>query len=212
MAFQIRISPDGVRAVSQHQYTIAEEASNAASKLSGLTAELGDAWDGGASGQVIASLHEICKIAENIIDGVRCSAEKLTGVAQAFETFDGGGSPFLISAINKLPMVGCPAPMPQLTFGIAGGLRIVPEQVRGVAVGIKHVAEIYAEAGHNISSSIDQLSNEWEGNAYSSYAMEAEELVNSFEQMVNTLDEYAGRIGEMATRYEELDASLASMF
>ena len=212
MAFQIRISPDGVRTVAQRQYAIAEEASNAASQLSGLAAELGDAWDGSASDQVITSLHEIRKTAENLSDGVRGSAEKLTGVAQAFETFDGGGSPFSISAIKILPMVGCPAPIPQLTFSVAGSLRIVPEQVRGVATEITHVAEIYAEAGQDISRSIGQLSNEWEGNAYNSYATEAEELVNSFKQIVNILDEYAGRISDIATRYEELDASLASMF
>lgn len=213
MAFQIRISPAAVRAAAQRNHAIAEIIENTASELSALAAELGDSWDGGASIQTIDSLQEIRAAVGRVADGVHDSAEMLNGVAEAFESLDGGSAAFsAVGIIKPRYMVGCPAPRPVFALGVNESLRIMPEQVRIVAHKLRERAEMFAKTGNDYRATISALANDWEGNAYVRFADAATELAGAFPQIVELLDELSSQIITIANRYEELDEALRSMF
>lgn len=211
MAFQIRITPAALHAAAQRQRTVAETVAETSGILTSLAAELGEAWEGSASIQALNALDELRSVAGNIGDGAGNSAERLMGVAQAFEALDEGG-PVSVAVLwdrdRFIKLVGCPMPKPQFPLMVIDNLRIVPEQVRAVAAKCKQVSDTYAETAAELNNMISELGKDWEGKAYNRFAEETGELASAFKRLSNAVDEFADRIRMMATRYEELDNSL----
>lgn len=211
MAFQIRIAPAALHAAAQRQRTIVETVAETAGTLATLATELGEAWEGSASIQALNALDELRTAVGNVSDGAGSSAERLIGVAQVFEALDDGGPASVAVLWDRdrfLKIVGCPTPRPQFPLMVVDNLRIIPEQVRAVAVKCNQVSDTYAETATELNNIVSELGKDWEGKAYNRYAEETGELSSAFKRLSNALDEFADRIKIMATRYEELDNSL----
>lgn len=208
MAFQIRISPDALRAAAERQKSVLSTIDETKSKMTAMISMLNQAWDGGASSQAIGTLEELRNLAGNLGEGANGGANKLESIAQAFEALDDGeDSPFVAVRFDDriTQLVGCPAPRPNFPLVFSGSLRIVPDQVRNVATQCKQLTEVYVGIVDELRNSLNTLEGEWEGKSFLKFANECEELIKAFKRMANVLEEFADRIRTVATRYEEID-------
>lgn len=207
MAFQIRINPAALHAAANREKVIAETVHEAAAKLSMLSAKLGDAWDGGASEAAIDSLHQIRSGANNVGEGADSGAERISSIANAFAALDGGTG---VGSIKPLPTGLIPMPpINPFTLVVSDSLRIVPDQVREIGAECRIVSDTLMQSAMELTELVSNLASDWEGASYNRFADDTAQLVAAFREAAQGLEEYANEIITAATRYEELDASLA---
>ena len=88
MAYQIRISPNALRASAERQLTVSATVDDATARLSNLVTVLNAAWDGSASTQALEDLRKIREDVADIAQGTAGNANKLKEIAQVFENLD----------------------------------------------------------------------------------------------------------------------------
>lgn len=215
MAYQIRISPNALRASAERALTVTAAVDDATAVISQLVTELNAAWDGGASQQ---ALEDLRRIRENIADigqGTNGTAQKLKEVAEVFEKLDDAiAGPVAVPMHPQIiNMVGAimkkPIWIDQLNWFVANTLRIVPDEVRQVSVKCRQVSDELQGTAMQLSEMVDNLAGEWEGKSYNRFASDTKEMVAGFKRSAESLEAFANTIAKAADRYEALDNSLA---
>lgn len=210
MAFQIRISPEVLRAAAERERAVAEAVISAKEKLGSMYSDLNAAWDGGASNMALNSLQTLRDGASQIADGVGDGAEKLNGIAAAFEALDNEGTLPGIAVMR--PLDGALRILPGIPIkwiiGLKGELRIIPDEVRVVANRSRALADEMEQTAQELRAILKTLEDSWEGRAYSKFAEDTYEQINAFLRMAEQLNEFGDELHKTAVRYEELDNTL----
>ena len=213
MAFQIRITPGAVRAAAQEYHRLSEVTEETTVRLSALSAELADGWEGGSSRQVLDAFQELRTISKHISHALEGSTFKLQHTADAFEALDGNASPMMAArSWDAVSLMRRPLPLRDLMLGVSDMLRIVPDQVRSVAAKMEDISGLFRQSCEEIRRRTVELSNDWEGNAFNRFALEMDEISDAFLQLSDGSEELARVINEVAARYEALDDSLRDLF
>lgn len=218
MGFQIRVTPDALRAAAEQVRTIAAATTGAVDSGSSIAVALSDAWEGKGGEAMISQLEELRVSATKVADGATESASVLEQVATAFENADRGEGAPILNLISVVPnhraftlvgpgVVGPGAFRPWQIVG-GGMVRIVPERVRELAVQCRNLAGTYEDAAGSLRSVVNGLANDWEGNAYNRFADSCNELLASYSGVQAALIAIADSMSEAADRYEDLDNSL----
>ncbi|MGM9603388.1 MAG: WXG100 family type VII secretion target [Faecousia sp.] len=204
----IRISPDALRAAAERQRNILSAVDETKTKMTSMTSELDQAWNGGASVQAIHTLQDLRKAADSIFDGLQDGASMLDGIAQAFEALDDGeNSPLIAIRLDDRfnQRLGCPAPGPIFSLAFSGQLRIEPDQVRDVAAQCNQIAEEYVGKANELQNSLSTLESDWQGKSFTRFANMSTKLIGAFKEISEALNEFANKIRNAANRYEEID-------
>lgn len=209
MAFQIRISPEVLRAAADRHRAVADAVSNAREKLGNMYSDLNAAWDGGASNMALNTLQQFRDAAAQLGEGTNEGAEKLSSIAAAFEALDNEGAIAPIAIVRKMgnlaALIGIP---PKWLIGLKGELRIIPDEVRVIGERSRALADEMEQTAHELRATLKTLENSWEGRAYSKFAEETYETINGFLKFADHLNEFGSELHRTAARYEELDNTL----
>lgn len=205
----IRINLTALRAAAERNQKVAQTVDETRVRINEMVARLDSAWDGGASGRAIDGLQELGRQAGKIWEGCEGTTQKLSGVADAFESVDSGVSILHALDTKIWSLVGCPNPFAEAILAVLGQLRIEPDEVRAVGAGCKEVADIYADTAADLRTMLGELLGEWEGRSAARFEEETYGLINAFIEMHDALTDYADNLFNAAERYEELDNMLA---
>lgn len=212
MAYQIRISPNALRAAAERHLTVTAAVDEATARLSNLVTALNAAWDGGASNEALSTMREIREAIANISEGTAGHADKLKRIAEAFEALDESGTPSGIAIMTDFtlpPLVGPGGMLRKFNWFLQNTLRIVPDEVRQVADQCRHISNELQETAHKLKADVDGLAADWEGRSYDRFAAQSHEMIAAFRHGAERLDQFADTIARAADRYEALDNSLA---
>ncbi len=202
---QIRILPDALRSAAQKQQDIIGNIAEETSKITELSNQLSDAWEGTSGSQACNALEEIRTGIKNIIDGASNNARKLISIADAFESIDGGESNI---AVQVLPLKALVMPIrPAFSLSMPGLVRIDPDRVRNIAEQCKVVSNSLSDGVSTFTASVKDLGNNWEGRSYAKFEDETDEIIRAFGEIEEILTELISRIVNAANRYEEIDNS-----
>ena len=211
MAFQIRISPEVLRAAAERERAVADAVSNARERLGNMYSDLNAAWDGGASDMALNALKTLREGANQIGEGVNEGAEKLNSIAAAFEALDNEGTIPTI-AVRMGSLAGLIKTLPVIPaawiIGLKGELRIIPDEVREIAQRSRVLADEMEQTAQELRSILKNLENSWEGRSYSKFAEDTYEQINAFLRFAEQLNEVGDQLHRTAARYEELDNTL----
>lgn len=202
---QIRILPDALRSAAQKQQDIIGNIAEETSKITELSNQLSDAWEGASGSQACNALAEIRAGIKNIIDGASNNARKLISIADAFESIDGGESNI---AVQVLPLKALVMPIrPAFSLSMPGLVRIDPDRVRNIAEQCKVVSNSLSDGVSTFTASVKDLGNNWEGRSYAKFEDETYEIIRAFGEIEEIMTELISRIVNAANRYEEIDNS-----
>lgn len=95
---------------------------------------------------------------------------------------------------------------------MAGNIRIDPETMRQRSSQFKNQAENVGQVISSMDSLLNQLQQEWEGEASRSFAERFQQLRPSFVNAQNLINEIAQSLDQSAQRMEEADRAMASGF
>lgn len=201
----ILISPDALRAAAERQRTIVDNVDETIGRITSMTSELDEAWDGGASVQAVEVLQGLRISANGIRDGLQDGVSMLGGLAEAFEALDDGGLPLAVSVRFDSTKVLPGVPHPFFTLAFSGQLRIEPDQVRDVAAQCEQIAEVYLAKANDLQNSLNTLESSWQGKSFNKFVATSTEQIDAMQKVSEALTEFADRIRNAANRYEEID-------
>ncbi len=200
---QIRILPDALRSAAQKQQDIIGNIAEETSRITELSNQISDAWEGASGSQACNALEEIRTGIKNIIDSASNNARKLISIADAFESIDGGESNI---AVQVLPIKALVMPIrPAFSLSMPGLVRIDPDRVRNIAEQCKVVSISLSDGVSTFTASLKDLGNNWEGRSYAKFEEEAYEIIRAFGEIEEIMTELVSRIVNAANRYEEID-------
>ena len=93
-----------------------------------------------------------------------------------------------------------------------GNIRVSPEYLQQKSQDIKVKSGDLGDLVAQLTSSINALESEWEGQASASFINQWAELKPSFDKATTLLDEIGTQLGQTADAYLAVDAEIASKF
>lgn len=209
MAFQIRIAPDALRAAAQAQNEVFEMVSVSVDSLHNARNILNDSWEGAAASDSISDLSSIIDGVAETRDSIQQLSTSISEFVGAFEALDQLiGFAGKMSKLFSMALRARPFDLISVLLGKKGAVRIIPENVRQAAAICQQEAERLAEANNQYMQILSGLANDWEGNAYTRYVEQGQEVGQSLLSLSDTLREFGDRLQRTANVFEELDASL----
>jgi len=91
-------------------------------------------------------------------------------------------------------------------------IRITPEELRGCASNCRNYGNECQELIQKTQTLIDNLQNQWEGQASRSYADQFAGLRPSFDRMRELYEELSQQLDGTANAMEQLDQDIAAKF
>ncbi len=95
---------------------------------------------------------------------------------------------------------------------MAGQIRITPDQMRSRASQFRTEGSTFEGVISKMQNLINNLQQEWEGEASSKFAQQFSSLKPSFNNMRQLIDDIAGQLDATAKAVEELDRNISQKF
>ena len=206
MAYQIRVSPDALRAAAVHQREISARVSDIRADVGALTKWLDGAWDGNASNQAIEGLFRLQRTLAEVAEVIDQRSELLRQMAQSFENAE--------NCVIYRAVVSSIRPATfrlGLSFNASfsgTAVRISPDEVRTVAKRIHNEAQELRDVSRMLVSHMRALEGDWDGRACRKFCQDIDVLAEGVEFLSNEVEEFAHKIHFAAARFEEMDNSL----
>ena len=202
---QIRISPDKMRDIAGEQQTLMNDVEKSSTVLDEVENRLREAWVGVAGEQMLSIVQTCQRGTQELSEELGESAQELTQIAQAFEAVD-TLSTAPLGFLNRKPGFIPIKPMIlDFIFAQAGEIRILPEEVRQVAVLCRRESDKLSETKQMFRVTINKLRDIWEGNACNKYMDTIEDVLKAFDEVTESLEEMAEKMVMASNRYEEVD-------
>lgn len=95
---------------------------------------------------------------------------------------------------------------------MAGQIRITPDQLRSQAKAYTNGSQQVDSVLRSLESTTNQITSEWEGQAFQQYQAQFEQLKPKVQQFSQLLQQINGQLNNAANTLEQTDQSISKSF